>query len=61
MRLRIVWWIVYILAFAVWYAVSRNNVMLIPVAAGAVMLTVTLAQRSMRRKGLRGKKKKEIK
>ena len=64
-RSRIIFWIVYTLGFAVWYALSRNSVMLIPVAVGGVMLPVTLIERRLRRprkKGLwRLRNKKKIK
>lgn len=60
-KIRIVWWTVYILVFAVWYAVSRNSVMLLPVTLGGIMLLETIAERRMRLRSIRKKKAKEIK
>ncbi len=53
-RSRIVFWTVYLTGFAVWYAVSRNSVMLIPVAIGCVMLPVSMIERRLRRPRKKG-------
>lgn len=62
MRLRLAWWIIYTIAFVVWYVISRDSIMLLPIAVGVVMTPVTFTHRKMLIRDARKKRKsREIK